>query len=112
MVKRRRETLPKYGPVFDDVIEILYRTDPMGIAWDNPVKGEEYGKEVRDIVARLPDARSGRDVAQIGQDVFHRWFGIDGRGERWDEIGELIWQAWQRRQAETLRTGVGEEQTR
>jgi len=100
IAKRQQETQSRYGPVFDDIIEILYRTDPMGIAWDNPIKGEEYYKEVRDIVERLPEAESAKDVQQIGVDVFHRWFGIAHREERWDKIGELIWQAWQQRQAE------------
>lgn len=93
--ERRQQTTPLYGPIYDEVLDILYRYDPMGIAWDNPSRGEEYNPEARTIVPRLSEARSAADVRRIVFEEFRRWFGSSfRRTERLDELGAEIWQAW------------------
>ncbi|MGI8690095.1 MAG: hypothetical protein ACR2M3_16070 [Thermomicrobiales bacterium] len=98
---RQRETLPVYGPVFDDVLDILYRYDPI-IAWMDPLGAEWYTPVTYLILDRLPQAQSAEDVRNIALDEFRkRWKATfhEEFAERFDEVGELIWQAWRRRQA-------------
>lgn len=93
--KRQQQTMPLYGPIYDEVLDILYRYDPMGIAWDNPRRGEEYNSEARTIVPRLSEARSAANVRQIVFEEFQKWFGASfRRTERLDELAAEIWHAW------------------
>lgn len=93
--KRRQQTVPLYGHIYDDLLDILYRYDPMGIAWSNPSRAEEYNPEVRTILPRLGQAKSIDDVRHIVSEEFTRWFGDSfSCTERLDQLAEEIWQAW------------------
>ncbi len=104
--ERQRETMPIYGQLFDDVLDIFYRYDPI-IGWLDPSGAEWYVSVTYLILDRLPDARSAEDVRIIALDEFRkRWkTTFHEEGQRFNEIGVLIWEAWQRRHAETQTTG-------
>jgi hypothetical protein len=99
--ERQRDTLPKYGPIFDEVLDIFYRYDPM-VAWMDPAGAEWFVPVTYRILDRLPNARSAADAETIALDECRKRWRTSFSESRFDEIGQLIWEAWQRREA-----GVG-----
>jgi hypothetical protein len=93
----------QFKGLFDEVEEILFRHDPIGIAFvdsegvaDNP---DEYAPEVGTILPRLNTATSTGDVADIVHAEFCRWFDGDetaGPKENYEAASEEIWTAWKR----------------
>ena len=80
--------------VVAEVERLLYRHDPLGIAFgDNP---DEYRPEAETILARLPGASSVDDVRTLVHDEFVRWFGRDiaGPAERYEFLARELWAAW------------------
>ena len=96
--ERQQDTLPKYGPVFDDVLDIFYRYDPM-VAWMDPAGAEWFVPVTYLILDRLPRAHSAADAEAIALDECRKRWKSSFSESRFDEIGQLIWAAWQRRQA-------------
>jgi hypothetical protein len=97
--ERQRDTLPTYGPIFDDVLDIFYRYDPM-VAWMDPAGAEWFTPVTYPILDRLPHAQSAADVEAIALDECRKRWKSSCSTAGFDEIGQLIWEAWQRRQAE------------
>jgi hypothetical protein len=95
--ERQRDTLPNYGPIFDDVLDIFYRYDPM-VAWIDPAGAEWFEPVTYRILDRLTDAHSAADVEAIALDECRKRWKTSFSESRFDEIGQLIWQAWQRRE--------------
>jgi hypothetical protein len=87
--------MPKYGSVYDLVLNMLYRYDPWGVGWktDVPFGAEEYSLEADKIMDRLSDARSVDDVRRIVYEVMGDYYGGKEMGgeERYIEIAQEIW---------------------
>jgi hypothetical protein len=92
----RSETKAKYGALFDEVEEILFRHDPMGINFGDNIN--EYATEVGTILPRLVKAKSEVDVQRIIQEEFVRWFGPPDAGLKcgpdFTKEAKEIWHAW------------------
>jgi hypothetical protein len=75
---------------------LLYRHDPIGIAFEDVKNYDEYEPEVRTILPRLREATSGEDVLQLVHEEFVHWFGADTAGpkERYAAIARDIWSLW------------------
>lgn len=90
--EERRELRKKYGELFDKISAILFRADPVGIAFDNE-NLDEYELEAGTILPRLTKCRSSEDVRCVVHEEFIRWFGTDNAGpkESYYEIADDIW---------------------
>jgi hypothetical protein len=95
ILKERRELRAEYGELFDAVSALLFRHDPIGIAFDNE-NADEYGPETGTILPRLRACDSASDVLSVVYEEFVRWFdaGNAGPQERYTEIASEIWQLW------------------
>ena len=88
---RRAETTARYAQLEADVAAILYRHDPVGIAFDdNP---GEYSPETSSILARIRDAGTVDDVRRIVHEEFVHWFDTDTAGPAagYQAIAEELW---------------------
>jgi hypothetical protein len=86
----------QFGALFDEVSAALFAADPVGInCADNT---DEYDPETGTILPRLRDAHSADDVQVLVYEEFCRWFGKSDAGDigRYEEISEIIWEAWLR----------------
>lgn len=103
-IERDRNRLKsQFKGLFEQVEEILFRHDPVGIAFvddesvaDNP---DEYAPEVEAILPRLRAAKSAKHVADIVYEEFLRFFdGEENAGpkESYEAASEEIWVAWKR----------------
>lgn len=94
--KERRQLRVEYGHLFDSVSALLFRHDPIGIAFDNE-NTDEYEPETGTILPRLRDCASGGDVLRVVYEEFVRWFDADNAGpeEGYAEIASEIWLLWQ-----------------
>ena len=91
ILAERRRLKARYAELFDLVVEILCKHDPIGIAYeDNP---HEYEPEARTILPRLRMCHNSDDVVTVAHEEFQAWFGSDeaGERERYRSIGEEIW---------------------
>lgn len=92
----RSEIKSKYGALFNEVEEILFRHDPMGINFGDNT--DEYAPEVGTILPRLKEAKSEVDVQRIIHEEFMRWFGHPSSGAPsnpdWTKEAKEIWHAW------------------
>ena len=103
ILRNRNRLKSQFKGLFEEVEGILFRHDPIGIAYlndkniaDNP---DEYAPEVETILPRLSTATSASDVAGIVHDEFLRWFEGDedvGPKENYHAASEEIWAAWKR----------------
>jgi hypothetical protein len=89
-----RRLKAEYGIPFDQVAEILFRHDPIGINFEDNT--DEYYPEVETILPRLKTCQSEEEVAAMIHQEFVRWFdpGTAGRRDSYREIAKEIWQAW------------------
>jgi len=88
---RQRELTVRYEQLTGDVEALLYRHDPIGIAFgDNP---DEYSPEAGSIVPRLLDVTTVEDVQRIVHEEFVRWFDSDTAGPAagYQSIAEELW---------------------
>jgi hypothetical protein len=96
--QQARKQLPavkaEFGELFQEVSEILFRCDPMHINYG--FNTDEYEPEVGTILPRLKDCRSVRDVQKVVYEEFEQWFGIPGEPEKYRQLSQEIWSAWQR----------------
>lgn len=92
---RRKALRSKYGVLYDEVLRVLTKHDPIGIA-ELP---NEYEPEVDTILPRLEKARSALDVRRIVHEGFVKWFsvGLAGPETNFDEISGEVWKAWRHR---------------
>jgi hypothetical protein len=91
----RKELRAEYGELFMATAAVLFRHDPIGIAFDNP-NTDEYEPEAGTILPRLRKCRSSDDVIHAVHREFVRWFGADTAGppEAYREIASELWQLW------------------
>lgn len=97
------------GEVFWEVLELISRADPEGFLGMG-APPDEYEAEAQTVYERLPEARSARDVRQIVEEEFKRWFGTGygENGREWvdpdyhvripdtdlDTLAAAIWRTW------------------
>jgi hypothetical protein len=67
---RTRQMRAAYGSLYDTVLEILQRHDPLGIG----MMPDEYEPEVDTILPRLNEAHSPADLRRIVHEEFIWWF--------------------------------------
>jgi hypothetical protein len=96
ILKERRGLRAEYGSLFDSVAALLFRHDPIGIAFENP-NTDEYEPEAGTILPRLRDCESSNDVLRVVHEEFVRWFDAEIAGPEgpYAEIASEIWQLWQ-----------------
>jgi hypothetical protein len=69
----RKRFRAQYRALYDEVLEILFRLDPLGVHAENT--SDKLVPEAASILPRLHDARSAEDVEQIVQEELRRWYG-------------------------------------
>jgi hypothetical protein len=96
ILRERRQLRAQYGILFDSVAALLFRYDPIGIAFDNE-NTDEYEPEAGTILPRLRSCESPDDALRAIHEEFVRWFDADTAGpvDRYAEIASEIWQLWQ-----------------
>lgn len=93
ILEERRQLKAEYGKLFDSVSALLFRHDPIGIAFDNE-NTDEYDPETGSILPRLRNCKSATDVQHVVYEEFVRWFdaGNAGLEERYALIASEIWE--------------------
>jgi hypothetical protein len=69
----RKRLQAQYRALYDEVVDILFEIDPIGVHVDHNV--EKFVPEATSILARLRDARFAEDVESIVQQELRRWYG-------------------------------------
>jgi hypothetical protein len=98
ILEERRRLKDEYGELFNAVSALLYRHDPIGIAFDN-ANSDEYDAETGTILPRLRSCESASDVQRVVHDEFVRWFdaGNAGSEESYAAIASEIWELYRSR---------------
>jgi hypothetical protein len=94
--ERRRALKEAYRGIYAEVADILFRHDPIGIAFaDNT---DEYEPEVDTILPRLADARDAADARKVLHEELVRWFSPEDAGpeERHFALADEVWAAYTR----------------
>ena len=68
----RKHFRAQYRALYDQLVEILFQLDPIGVHHAN---AEKFVPEATTIMARLREARLADDVEQIIQQELRRWYG-------------------------------------
>jgi hypothetical protein len=68
----RQRYQAQYRALYDQLVEILFQLDPIGVHQDN---AEKFVPEAISILTRLRDARIADDVEQIVLEELRRWYG-------------------------------------
>ncbi|MCX9011405.1 MAG: hypothetical protein OIN66_09820 [Candidatus Methanoperedens sp.] len=86
----------EYGELYDEVLQILFRNDPIGINFE--INTDEYEPEVSTILPRLIEAHSVEDLQKIIHQEFIRWFSADIAGSRakYARIAQEVWGAYKK----------------
>jgi len=107
ILRERRQLKAEYGDVFDSVAALLFRHDPIGIAFENE-NTNEYEPEAGTILPRLRGCASASDVLCVVHEEFCRWFGSETAGSagRYAQIADETWQLWQARRGDGQTEGV------
>ena len=94
--EERRRLKAEYGKLFNAVVALLFRHDPMGINYDTNM--DEYEPEAGTILPKLRTCHSADDVRQIVHEEFVRWFDASNAGppEHYTQIALEIWELWQK----------------
>jgi hypothetical protein len=97
ILEERRQVRAEYGELFEAISSLLFRHDPIGIAFENP-NADEYDPEAGTILPRLRSCRSADDVLLVVHQEFVRWFDEETAGspERYSNIASEIWDLWVR----------------
>jgi hypothetical protein len=94
IIEEQRRLKAEYGKLFDELLAILFRHDPMGINFEDNT--DEYSPEVRTILPRLRECKSVEDTCRVIHEEFARWFSGDaGPAERYAPIAADVWALWQ-----------------
>src|SRR4051794_13587041 len=96
--KRQKE---RYYSLYEEILDILFRHDPMGINFGT--NADEYEPEVGTILPRLKEAASPNDLRRIIHEEFTRWFNdedIAGHEAKYDKIAQEAWAVYQRHNQE------------
>ncbi len=93
----RKRFQAQYRALYDELLEILFQLDPIGVHRTNT---EKFVPELATILPRLRDARSPEDVEQIIQQELRRWYGrrrlANQDPERLTDATIAICTAWNR----------------
>lgn len=87
----------EYGQLYDELSEILFRHDPMGINFETNT--DEYEPEVDTILPRLKEASTPDELRRIIHEEFVQWFNGDemvGPESRYEEIAQEVWTTYNR----------------
>ena len=68
----RKRYQAQYRVLYDQLLEILFQLDPIGVHQDN---AEKFVPEATTILTRLREARLAEDVEQIVLEELRRWYG-------------------------------------
>jgi hypothetical protein len=95
ILEERRQLKAEYGRLFDGLSALLFRHDPVGIAFDNE-NTDEYDAETGTILPRLRTCESSADVMRVVHEEFCRWFGSGtaGSADHYAQIADETWQLW------------------
>lgn len=93
---QRQQLKTRYGKLYDEAEEILFRHDPIGINFSSNT--DEYSPEVGTILPRLRKAASQSEARNIIHEEFVNWFSPEDVGpeSRYEDIAGEIWAAWNR----------------
>jgi hypothetical protein len=94
ILEERRRLRNEYGQLYQDLAQLLFRHDPIGINFENNT--DEYEPEVGTILPRLRACKSEGDVLQVVHEEFARWFGqaTAGAKESYAKVATETWQLW------------------
>lgn len=97
IIAENKRLKAEYGKLFDQVTEILFRHDPIGLDFEDNT--DEYQPEARTILPRLRTCHSSDDVVTVAFEEFQKWFHPHGVGdkERYRALGKEIWNVWKQR---------------
>jgi hypothetical protein len=101
LIRQNRKRLKeRYNSVYDEVLDILFQHDPIGINFK--INADEYEPEVGTILPRLREAASPNDLRYIIHEEFSHWFSesIAGPEAKYDKIAQEVWAAYQRHDQE------------
>src|SRR6266852_7943123 len=96
IVDERRRLKAEYRELYDQVAELLFRHDPIGINFETNT--DEYEPEVGTILPRLKEAVSPEELCRIIYEEFFRWFNGDelvGPPSKYTDIAKEIWNAYE-----------------
>lgn len=96
-IKLERQRLRReYGELYNEVQEILFRNDPIGINFE--FNTDEYEPEVGTILPRLKEALSPEDLQNIIHQEFVRWFDADiaGPKAKYAKIAQEVWDVYKK----------------
>ena len=96
---KRKYLKIRYGRLFEDASAILFRHDPIGIAFENE-NPDEYDAEIGTILPRLSRCHSPIEARRVVFEEFCRWFtpGVAGEETNYDGIAEDLWSLWSKNQ--------------
>jgi len=96
MNTERTELKRRFGTLFDEVSAALFAADPLGK--NTGANIDEYDPEAGTILPRLQDAHSADDIQVIVYEECCRRSGKGNAGAigRYEEVSEIIWEAWLR----------------
>ena len=89
---QRKHLIKEYRTLVDSITSILFRLDPVGIAFENPHR-DEYASEAAMIARFLPEAKDSAHVERAVRDVFLRQFGepLPGPATQYRDVALEIW---------------------
>jgi hypothetical protein len=92
--EERRRAKEQYAILYEKVVALLFRHDPMGINFEENT--DEYQMETSLILPRLRACSSAAEVTRMVHQIFMECFGaIEARTERqYQPIGAEIWELW------------------
>ena len=96
ILEERQRLRAAYGDLYQDLADLLFRLDPVGINFEG--NSDEYEPEMGTILPRLRACRSEDDVLSVVHEEFVRWFdaGTAGTKERYRKTAAEIWELWKK----------------
>ncbi|MEL7569559.1 MAG: hypothetical protein AAGU14_03255 [Eubacteriaceae bacterium] len=88
----RKQIKQGYENLYNEVLEILWRHDPIGIGY----LSDEYEPETGTILPRIKEASSQAELRNIIYQEFVKWFNeeLAGKEENYNQIAHEIWECW------------------
>jgi len=98
----RKHLIKEYTTLVGGITSILFRLDPVGIAFENPHR-DEYASEAAMIARLLPEAKDAGHLERTIRDVFVRQFGnpLPGPSSQYRDVALEVW-----RLADEVRKGA------
>jgi hypothetical protein len=103
MSPEQKQLKQKYASLDARMVELFFRLDPMGIAFDGEDSAfgpnyDEYSPEVGTILPRLKETQSEADVFSVIREEFSKWFGPLSISEFdrpvYVELSRETWKLW------------------